>query len=219
MTKAVAYFRISSQANVNGDSLERQRAAVTAYARAQGIEIVAEFEDLAVSGADPIDTRPGFADLLNRIEGNGVRMILVEDASRFARDLTVQLTGHAHLQAMGIELVPVNAPDAFTDETPTAVMIRQILGAVAQFEKAQLVAKLRAARDRKRAETGRCGGTEPAAPEVVRMAKRLSRRGLSLRKISAEMAAAGHLGPRGKPFSAEGVRLLINRKIPRRAAS
>ena len=35
---------------------------------------------------DPIQDRPGFAALLDRIEGNGVRTVIVEDASRFARD-------------------------------------------------------------------------------------------------------------------------------------
>jgi Resolvase, N terminal domain len=43
--------------------------------------------DAAVSGADPIEIRPGFAALLDRIEGNGVRTVIVEDASRFAREL------------------------------------------------------------------------------------------------------------------------------------
>jgi hypothetical protein len=52
-----------------------------------------------VSGADPIDTRPGFAAMLKRIEGNGVKSIIVETATRFARDLTVQLTGHDYLGA------------------------------------------------------------------------------------------------------------------------
>ena len=37
----------------------------------------------AVSGADPIEGRPGFAALLDKIEGNGVRTVIVEDASRF----------------------------------------------------------------------------------------------------------------------------------------
>jgi DNA invertase Pin-like site-specific DNA recombinase len=45
---------------------------------------VGEFSDPGVSGADPIETRPGFAALLDRIESNGVRTVIVEDASRFA---------------------------------------------------------------------------------------------------------------------------------------
>jgi DNA invertase Pin-like site-specific DNA recombinase len=48
------------------------------------------FYDAAVSGADPIEGREGFARLLDRIEGNGVSTVIVEGASRFARDLVVQ---------------------------------------------------------------------------------------------------------------------------------
>jgi hypothetical protein len=54
--KAIAYYRTSSATNVGADkdSLARQKAAVTAYAKANKIAIVAEFYDAAVSGADPI---------------------------------------------------------------------------------------------------------------------------------------------------------------------
>jgi DNA invertase Pin-like site-specific DNA recombinase len=51
------------------------------------------YYDAAVSGADPIEGREGFARLLDRIEGNGVSTVIVEDASRFARDLVVQELG------------------------------------------------------------------------------------------------------------------------------
>jgi hypothetical protein len=50
------------------------------------------------------------------------------------------------------------APDFFTTDTPTAVLVQQVLGAVSQFEKANLVAKLRAARERKIAAGGRGSG-------------------------------------------------------------
>jgi DNA invertase Pin-like site-specific DNA recombinase len=46
-----------------------------------------------VKGADPIEARPGFSALLDRIEGNGVRTVIVEDASSFARDLITQELG------------------------------------------------------------------------------------------------------------------------------
>src|SRR6478609_4032226 len=42
-----------------------------------------------------------------------------------------------------------DSPEAFLSDTPTAVLVRQVLGAVSQFEKASLVAKLAAARQRR----------------------------------------------------------------------
>src|SRR4051812_28055013 len=216
---AVAYFRTSSAANVGADkdTVQRQRDAVAAYAKAHGLEIVKEFHDAAISGADPIDRRPGFVELLAYVTGDGARTILVENAGRFARDLAVQLAGHDLLKARGIDLVPVDAPEHFTDETPTAVMVRQILGAVAQFEKAGLVQKLRHARERKRAETGRCEGRRPVPEAVVREAKRLARvspktgKARSLREIAGELARLGHLGPSGKAYEATSVKRMLER--------
>ncbi len=86
MTKpaAVAYFRTSSAANAgpDKDSEHRPRAAVTAYAKAVKLEIVAEFYDAAVSGADPADSRPGFIALLDHCAIHDVGTVLAENASR-----------------------------------------------------------------------------------------------------------------------------------------
>jgi DNA invertase Pin-like site-specific DNA recombinase len=227
-TKAIAYLRTSSAANVgtDKDSDKRQRAAIEAFAKARCFELVGEFYDAAVSGADPIGERPGFKAMLDRIAGNGVRVILIESPDRFARDLTVQLTGHDFLKSLGVALIPATAPDFFTEDTPTGVLIRQVLGAVAEFEKASLVARMKAARDRKKAAGEKCGGRKSHSelrPDVVALAKQLDRkrrkRPLSLREISAELAARGHLNEIGQPFSAISVsNMLGNRAKPKRAA-
>ncbi len=220
--KAVAYYRTSSSANAGSDkdSLARQRAAVEGYASRNRVDIVAEFYDEAVRGTDAIDVRPGFGALLDRINGNGVRMVLVEDPTRFARDLAVQLAGHELLKTLGIDLIPVNAPDFFTDDTPTATLVRQVLGAISQFEKAQLVAKLRAARDRKSKALGyRCEtGARRVPTKVVKEARRLARRSprtgrkRSLRTIAAELARLGHEKPSGGPYAAASVRWMLERR-------
>lgn len=215
--QAVAYLRTSSAANVgpDKDSERRQIEAIEAYAKAQRIDLVRIFRDPAVSGADPVDTRPGFMALLDHCSANGITVVLVENASRFARDLAVQLTGHAMLQQLGIELVPVDAPNHFSDPSPTAEMVRQILGAVSQFEKASLVAKLRHARDRIRAEKGRCEGRRAVPEAVLREARRLARQSpktgqrRSLRQIAAELAALGHTGPTGKPYNPGSVARML----------
>jgi DNA invertase Pin-like site-specific DNA recombinase len=170
-----------------------------------------------VSGADPIDTRPGFAAMLKRIEGNGVRTIIVETASRFARDLMVQEVGHARLRERGIALIAADNPGSFIDDTPTAKLVRQVLGAISEFDKAMTVAKLRGARERKRRDAGKCEGRKSHAernPELVALAKRLHRQKpkggrMSLRAISTELAAQGFLNENGRPFAAASVKSML----------
>src|SRR5262249_29841600 len=201
--EAVGYLRTSSAANVgeHKDSEKRQRVAIEAYAKRAGYVVVEWFYDKAVRGADVVTARPGFAAMLDRIAGNGFRSIIVESPDRFARDLAVQLAGHDYLKGLGVTLIPASSPDFFTEETPTAVLVRQVLGAVAQFEKATLVAKLKAARDRKRGRNGKCEGRKSYAersPELVALAKQLKsqRPRLSLREISAKLAEAGYVTKR-----------------------
>lgn len=213
---AFAYLRTSSATNAgpDKDSDKRQRAAIAAFAKAAGYQIAGEFYDAAVSGTDPIAERPGFRAMLDSIAANGVRTIIVESPDRFARDLTVQLTGHDFLKSLGVSLIPATAPDFFTEETPTAVLVRQVLGAIAQFEKTSLVAKLKAARDRKKAAIGKCGGRRSyaeAKPETVALAKKLKRElpRPSLRDISAALFEKGHATGRSKPFSASAVQSML----------
>ena len=67
----------------------KARAAIARFARAQGHALVGELYD-AVSGADPIESRPGFAAMLERIEGNGIKVVIVADARRFARSVSAR---------------------------------------------------------------------------------------------------------------------------------
>ena len=119
--------------------------------------MVEEFYDAAVSGADPIETRAGFAALLDRIEGNGVRTVIVGDASWFARELMAQELGITLLISRGVRLLTASGDDLTASDDPTRKMMRQIAGAFAEYEKARLVSKLRHARERK----GKCEGRKP----------------------------------------------------------
>lgn len=221
--RALGYLRTSSSTNVgpDKDSDKRQRAAIEAYASLTGIEVVEWFYDVAVSGADPIDTRPGFAAALKHVAGHCERTIIVETANRFDRDLIVQETGFRMLRDQGIELIAADSPGSFIEDTPTAALIRQVLGAVAQFEKAALVAKLKGARERKRAERGKCEGRKShfeIRPDVVALAKRLRRANpktgerMSLRKIARKLTTEGFFNERGQPYAAGSVKRLLENK-------
>lgn len=221
--RAVAYLRTSSATNVDGDSGTRQREAIQQYAKRAGMELVAEFYDAAVSGADPLDTREGFTALLAYAKEHAVGTVLVETASRFARSLMVQELGLQVLRREGIRLVAVDSPETFaaTDD-PMVEAVRQMLGVMAQLEKAMTVAKLRGARDRKSATLGRRvegqKGYAETHPELVREARRLARKNprtgeaRSLREIAAELAALGHRTAAGKEFSASQVKRLLGRE-------
>ena len=158
MVKAVMYLRTSSATNLDGDSEDRQKESIRKYADSQGIEIVQGAYDQAVKGSDSIHEREGFAQLIQYCIDNDVSVILCENASRFARDVIVQELGYRELKKLNLQLIPVDAPDYFTGDSPSLNMIRQILGAVSEFEKSNLVSKLRVARERMKAKTGKCEG-------------------------------------------------------------
>jgi len=216
LVSAVGYLRTSSATNVGADkdSEKRQRLAIERFARASGFVVIDC--DPAVSGADPIESRPGFSALLDRIEGNGVKTVIVEDASRFARDLMTQELGILALIKRGMSVVTTSG-DVLTDSSdPSRTMMRQIAGSFAQYEKARLVAKLKAARDRVRAETGKCGGRRSyaeARPGTVTLARELKKQSprLSLREISASLLANGHATSQGRPYSASAIQSMLAR--------
>jgi DNA invertase Pin-like site-specific DNA recombinase len=215
--EALGYMRTSSATNTGADkdSEKRQRAAIQGYAKSAGLVIVDWFYDKAVRGSDAVTERPGFQAMLARIAANGVRTIVVESPDRFARDLAVQLAGHDHLRKLGVALVPATAPDFFTEDTPTAVLVWQVLGAIAQFDKATTIAKLKAARDRKKDETGKCGGRKsyaernPAMVELARQLRGTEGRPRPLLKVSADLAERGYVTPSGRPYSASAVASMI----------
>jgi DNA invertase Pin-like site-specific DNA recombinase len=217
--KALAYLRTSAAQNIGGDSDHRQREAIERFARSHGYELVGEFYDAAVSGADPIETRPGFAAMLERIENNGVRVVLVEDASRFARSVIAQELGVLAMQARGVAVLTASGDNLTETDDPAKVMMRQIAGAFAQYEKARLVAKLKGARDRKSVERGRRvegrKGYAELNPELVRTARRLARKNprtgekRSLREIAAELERLGYVNGKGRRFDAAQVARLL----------
>src|SRR6516162_10028752 len=165
--------------------------------------------------ADPIDARPGFTAALARIAGNGAKTIIVETADRFARDLMVQEVGFAILRDLGIALIAADSPASFLDDGPTSKLIRQILGAVSEFDKAMTVAKLRGARDRVRRTKGKCEGRKSYAerdPALVALAREIKSRGgrVSLRQVATELASKGFTTPSGVPYSASAVASMLD---------
>lgn len=222
--KAVSYLRVSGKGQVDGDGFPRQRETIERFAKRAGYELAGEYRDEGVSGTKDLDDREGLSDLLARIRSNGVRVVLVERADRLARDLIVGELILNQLRGLGVKVISADSGTELTasDDDPTRTLIRQVLGAVAQFEKAVIVSKLKAARMRKRRATGRCEGrkpfgTRPGEEDVVTLIYKLRRkpRGgerLSFAAIAERLNAEGHATRTGRPWAPETVRQIAMRK-------
>ncbi len=195
MTLVFAYARVSGHAQIDGDGFPRQREAIHRYAAEHGMRVVQYFEEKAVPGKTEWEQRPAWLAMLQKITHNGVRTILIEKLDRLARDLMVQEHIIADLRRRGITLISVLEPDLCVDD-PTRKLLRQIMGAIAEYDRAMIVLKMRTARDRKRASTGRCEGRKPYGfrPGEAKTRERirtLRRAGASLQSICDTLNAEG----------------------------
>ncbi len=223
MLKAVTYLRVSGRGQIEGDGFTRQRDTIERFAKASGIELVGEFRDEGVSGTTEFADRDGFRELLARIAGNCVRTVIVERADRLARDLIVGELLLAELRKLGVKVITADCGAELTvaDDDPTRKLIRQILGAVAEFDRAITVAKLAGARRRARQSKGRCEGRKPFGEregeadtlrrirELARKPKSQERR--SLAKIAAILNDEKRPTRTGKPWAAGTVRGILER--------
>jgi len=100
------------------------------------------------------------ARMLVSLEQNGhdIRTVLIERLDRLARDLMVQEAIIRDFKSKGFDLVSTTEGPDLLAADPTRELIRQVFGAVAQYEKYMLVAKLKASRERQKVISGKCEG-------------------------------------------------------------
>ena len=130
MTPVVTYLRTSSNQNVGveKDSDTRQRLKIDDYVKKNGYSIHKEFYDSGVKGTLDILNRPQFMEMITYCDKKNIKTIVFENSTRLSRDLICQETGFQYLSGLGFTLISVESPDSFVDESPTSVLVRQILG-------------------------------------------------------------------------------------------
>ena len=215
MDKAVSYLRVSGMGQVDGDGFDRQRDTITQYAAKNRLQVVQEYVEEGVSGTRELDNRVALAELLDRVETNGVKIVLVENASRLARDLMVSEVILSQFRDIVVQVLSCdNGTDLTAGDSndPTSKLIRQVLAAVSEFEKDVLVLKLRAARNRIRRKTGKkvegrkaYGEVSTSEKESLQRIKQLIRKPrqgkpLSYGKIARVMNEEGHKTRTGKAW-------------------
>jgi len=222
--RALAYLRVSGKGQIKKGGFPRQRDAIRKYAKANSLEIVGEYRDEGVSGTKELERRQGLATLLDHIESNGIQIVLVERADRLARDLMVSEVILGQFRDLGVSVIAADSGVDLTagDDDPTRTLIRQVLGAVSQFEKSIIVLKLRAARERTKLKTGRCEGRKPygyypGEDKIIKRIKELYRKPhgekrMGCRAIARKLNEEGIPTRSGVPWSNTQVRSILARK-------
>lgn len=127
---------------------------------------------------------------------NGVRTVIIEKLDRLARDLMIQEAIIRDFKQKGFDIVSVAEPDLCSDD-PSRKLMRQMFGAIAEYEKTMIVAKLKAARQRIKAKTGRCEGRKAFGlsereQATIRRMRELSSEGLNYTHIAHTLNTEGY---------------------------
>lgn len=217
-----AYVRVSSRGQLDGDGPDRQREAVTKFQQEHGLSFQGEFFEQGVSGTVEGLDRPAFSEMLEyvdkRVNDNPIQAIVVERMDRLARDLMVSEVLLAQCRKRNLKVFSADQGaliDMASDGgDPTRVLIRQIMGALAQWEKSQLVKKLKIARDRKKERAGRCEGMKPfgayqAERQILEFIRNMTLNGkISQSAIARCLNDGGFRNRRGGLFSRQNIEQL-----------
>lgn len=216
MTKCFVYLRVSGHAQIDGDGFDRQLLACEQYAASHDLEIAEVFREKGISGTTELEDRPALSELFAALEENGVKTVLIEKVDRLARDLMVQESIILDMQKNGYTVISTAEPDLFSND-PSRVLIRHIFGALAQYERAMIVLKLRGARQRKKAKEGHCEGQKPfgvklGEADILHMIFTLRAGGESCDRIADALNDNGLAARKGGKWRGDTVNKILKRE-------
>jgi site-specific DNA recombinase len=220
--RAIGYFRVSTdEQSSSGLGLEAQSAAILAAATRFGLTVAESFTDAGISGGLPLEQRPALMAAVNALRRGDVLIVAKRD--RLGRDVFNVAMIERLAEKKGARIVSA-AGEGTDDDGPTSILMRQIIDAFSQYERALIRTRTKAALHAKRGRGERCGGipfgfqlaadgrslmpnaTEQATLAVVADCRR---RRLSLRAIAAELNRRGYSTRSGSPFRFQYVAALV----------
>jgi DNA invertase Pin-like site-specific DNA recombinase len=164
--KAYGYIRVSGDSQSEGDGPVRQKDKITKAASKLGITIIEFFFDDGVKGKTETLDRPAFSQMWSMLSPD-VPIVIFEKLDRLSRDLYVQESAVRNARMMGYTLMGADEGDVMASNRDSKdvqrKLQRQIQGIMAEYDKDNIVLRLREARMRVKAPTGRCEGQKPYA--------------------------------------------------------
>lgn len=204
--KAAGYTRVSSTEQVNGTSLDTQKAKIQAYCMMKGIDLVTVFADEGVSGSKLIASRPEGSKLTSMIEKGEVQAIVIVKLDRGFRNVVDCLQSVDAWETRGIALHIIDLGGNSIDTTSAAGrFMLTVLSAAAEMERQMINDRCNAGRRARRAEGKRIGevpfGFEAQADgtliknadeqEIISTCQELRSQGMTIRQIVSELTVRG----------------------------
>lgn len=194
---AVAYLRVSTDEQAaSGAGLGAQREAIEAEAERRGWTIAAWRIDGGISGGKGIEQRPGLAAAIEAVENREAAALMVAKTDRVARSLRTLLTVVDRVERAGGVVVAVDG----TIDTSTAAgrFTTQIMGGVAELERALISDRTKAALAVRKAQGVKLGRASGLSAETVARIVAEKGTGASLRQIADGLNRDGIPTSRGK---------------------
>src|SRR6516164_5988833 len=171
--RVAAYLRVSTDRQADeGLGLEVQEQAIRAWALGCGDRVVLWARDEGVSGSNGLDTREALGDVLEALKKATAGGVVVYRLDRPARDLVLQEQLLADIRRMGAEVFSTSSAEASylgdDPNDPSRKLIRQVLGAVNEYERAIIALRLRSGRRKKYDNGGYAFGSPPYGWRAVR---------------------------------------------------
>lgn len=169
-TKVYTYTRVSTAMQIDGYSLDAQKARMKAYADFNDYQIIGEYEDAGKSGKS-IEGRASFCRMMEDIKSgkDGVAYVLVFKLSRFGRNAADVLSTLQVMQDFGVNLICVeDGIDSSKDAGKDAgKLMISVLSAVAEIERENIRVQTMEGRIQKAREGRWNGGFAPYGYRLV----------------------------------------------------
>lgn len=219
MKRAIAYLRVSTaQQGKSGLGLEAQRIAITIFAEAEGIKLIAEFQEVETGkGADALNKRPQLAAALSEAKRNDCAVVVAK-LDRLSRDV-------AFISALMAKRTPFIVAELGADVSP---FMLHIYAAVAEQERAMISQRTkealaaaksrgvklgnpRLAKAQEAASQRRAAIADSFAINVLPIIREIQATGASLRKTAAALNARGVPTARGGKWAATQISDILKR--------
>lgn len=158
---AVIYARYSSHSQTE-QSIEGQLRDAHEYARREGLTVVGEYIDRAISGRT--DDRPDFQRMIADAARKQFSVVIVWKLDRFARNRFDSATNKAKLRKHGVRVVSVK--ENITD-APEGIILEGLLESMAEYYSANLSQNIRRGQRETTAKGLFCGGAVPTGYKNV----------------------------------------------------